>query len=461
MVEVLINQEITLKYLPTQLSKELKQILTIKNPDYEKKKRLGFYAHSTPKILNIYVENDNSLIIPYGMKQRVLRALDTRGILYRVIDKTAKKDIIPLYKGEVELYDYQERVLRVLNNHSNGLFIAPTGSGKTLTALHLIRDLKQKTLWITHTHDLLMQSKKVAQVLYDNKIGTITEGKVNIQDITFATVQTLSKIDLLKYQDEWGLIIVDEVHKVSGSPNKVMQFYKCLTNLNAHYKFGMTATLYDKPNDTSSTPIYLIGEKLEEITHEEANKLKASHIPIILSTPTSDSYLNADKTMDYAKLVNYLVYYYERSLEIVNELLKHSNHYNIVLSNRNDHLDIIKGLLDEKDLSSRIVTGDVKSKDREIIYDEFNKGKVQYLLSNYQLLKEGKDLPIADRLHLIFPMTEKKTIVQSVGRIERQYKDKEPIVLDYVDSNIGYCYNAYTVRRRILKWQDNKPKQEL
>lgn len=451
MVEVLINQEITLKYLPTQLSKELKQILTIKNPDYEKKIRLGFYAYSTPKTLNIYVENDNSLIIPYGMKQPVLRTFDTRGILYRVIDKTVKKDIIPLYKGEVELYDYQERVLKVLNNHSNGLFIAPTGSGKTLTALHLIRDLKQKTLWITHTHDLLRQSKRVAKVLYDNKIGTITEGKVNIKDITFATVQTLSKIDLLKYQNEWGLIIVDEVHKVSGSPNKVMQFYKCLTNLNAHYKFGMTATLYDKPNDTSSTPIYLIGEKLEEITHEEANKLKAQHMPLILSTPTSDSYLNADKTMNYAKLVDYLVYYYERSLEIVNELLKHSNHHNIILSNRNDHLDIIKGLLDNHDVSSRIVTGDVKSKDREIIYDEFNKGKVQYLLSNYQLLKEGKDLPIADRLHLIFPMTEKKTIVQSVGRIERQYKNKEPIVIDYVDSNIGYCYNAYTIRRRILK----------
>lgn len=451
MVEVLINQEITLKYLPTQLSKELKQILTIKNPDYEKKIRLGFYAYSTPKTLNIYVENDNCLIIPYGMKQRVLSILDTRGILYRVIDKTVKKGIIPLYKGEVELYDYQERVLKVLNNHSNGLFIAPTGSGKTLTALHLIRDLKQKTLWITHTHDLLRQSKRVAKVLYDNKIGTITEGKVNIQDITFATVQTLSKIDLLKYQNEWGLIIVDEVHKVSGSPNKVMQFYKCLTNLNAHYKFGMTATLYDKPNDTSSTPIYLIGEKLEEITHEEANKLKAQHMPLILSTPTSDSYLNADKTMNYAKLVDYLVYYYERSLEIVDELLKHSNHHNIILSNRNDHLDIIKGLLDNHDVSSRIVTGDVKSKDREIIYDEFNKGKVQYLLSNYQLLKEGKDLPIADRLHLIFPMTEKKTIVQSVGRIERQYKNKEPIVIDYVDSNIGYCYNAYTIRRRILK----------
>ena len=84
MVEVLINQEITLKNLPTQLSNEIKQILTIKNPEYEKKIRLGFYAHSTPKTLNIYVENDNSLIIPYGMKQRILRTL-TKKVYYIVL----------------------------------------------------------------------------------------------------------------------------------------------------------------------------------------------------------------------------------------------------------------------------------------------------------------------------------------------------------------------------------------
>ena len=47
-----------------------------------------------------------------------------------------------------------------------------------------------------NTYTDLLRKVKGSKSLYNNKIGTITEGKVNIQDNTFATVQTLSKIDL-------------------------------------------------------------------------------------------------------------------------------------------------------------------------------------------------------------------------------------------------------------------------
>ena len=51
-----------------------------------------------------------------------------------------------------------------------------------------------------------------------------------------------------------------------------MQFYKVLSNLNAKYKYGITATLFDKPKDISSTPIFLLGEKLHEIKKEDKKK---------------------------------------------------------------------------------------------------------------------------------------------------------------------------------------------
>ena len=61
------------------------------------------------------------------------------------------------------------------------------------------------------------------------------------------------------------MIVVDEVHRVAGGPTKVMQFYKVLSNLNAKYKYGITATLFEQPKDISMTPIFLIGEKLHEV----------------------------------------------------------------------------------------------------------------------------------------------------------------------------------------------------
>ena len=47
-------------------------------------------------------------------------------------------------------------------------------------------------------------------------------------------------------------------HRVVGSPTKVMQFYQVLSSLNAKYKYGLTATLYAKPKDVSSTPLFFI-----------------------------------------------------------------------------------------------------------------------------------------------------------------------------------------------------------
>ncbi|MDQ9823270.1 hypothetical protein RFZ44_07900, partial [Acinetobacter sp. 163] len=55
-------------------------------------------------------------------------------------------------------------------------------------------------------------------------IGTITEGKVNIgSGITFATIQTMCKLDLARYKDLWDIIVVDECHRCSGTPTAVTQ----------------------------------------------------------------------------------------------------------------------------------------------------------------------------------------------------------------------------------------------
>ena len=110
--------------------------------------------------------------------------------------------------------------------------------------LEIVARIGGRALWLTHTQDLLNQSMTRAKSVLGNiGQGTITEGKVNCGDgITFATVQTLSKIDLTEHRDYWDVIICDECHHAAGSPTKVTQFYKVLSNLKALYKIGLTAT---------------------------------------------------------------------------------------------------------------------------------------------------------------------------------------------------------------------------
>ena len=100
-----------------------------------------------------------------------------------------------------------------------------------------------------------------------------------------------------------------------------------------------------------------------------------------------------------------------------------------------------------------------KEKERVKILKDFEEGKYHFLLSNYQLAKEGLDLPIADTLHMVMPMRDKRTVIQSKGRVERLYNGKEDAyVFDYVDRNIGILINMYKDRRKNLEWQEEKQK---
>ena len=95
-----------------------------------------------------------------------------------------------------------------------------------------------KTLWITHTIDLLNQSYNRAKNNFESVgLGKIANGRIQIgTHITFATVQTLSKIDLQEYADEWDCIVVDECHRICGTPASAGMFYKVINKLIARYE---------------------------------------------------------------------------------------------------------------------------------------------------------------------------------------------------------------------------------
>ena len=123
-------------------------------------------------------------------------------------------------------------------------WLCQLGSGKTQTALEMIARLGLKTLWITHTIDLLNKSYERAKNNFEDVgLGKIANGKIGIgTHITFATVQTLKSMDLQSYADTWDCVIVDECHRVCGTPAKAGMFYKVINKLVARYKYGLTAT---------------------------------------------------------------------------------------------------------------------------------------------------------------------------------------------------------------------------
>lgn len=425
----------------TDPSKEImawcKENLVLSNPDYQKKVRMHLWVGDTPKQLFLYSMNGNDLILPFGCLRTILPLLE--GDLKKLF-KTAKKVD---FGGKVPLYGYQEEAVGAMLINHYGILQSPAGSGKTQMGIALACDLGVKTLWLTHTKDLLTQSKARAEQYIDpSMLGTITEGKVNIgQSMTFATIQTMCKLDLDQYRDEWDCIIVDECHRVSGTPTAVTQFSKVLNTLRARHKYGLSATVHRADGLIKAT-YAMIGEVVWTVP-DEAVKSRVMTVDVFpkgTGVGLNPCFLNTDGTVNYAKMITYLTEHEERNQLILDDLKENRDHFNLVLSERVDHLKYLYSQLPPAlKRQAAVIDGKMTTKtlkaEREQAIEDMRTGDKRYLFATYSLAKEGLDIPRLDRLYLATPQKDYAVIVQSVGRVARTFEGKQqPLVFDYVDS---------------------------
>lgn len=423
--------------------------LVLDNPDYFLAQKMGRWTGNIEKKLYLYERVANQIHLPFGELNNVW------GIIKNTPYELDFAPFKPLeMKGSINLYPYQEKALKTLKNEKYGVLEAPCGSGKTQIGIGLIQELGQKALWLTHTKDLLEQSKKRAEEYFDGDFGTITNGKVDIgKDITFATVQTMTKLDLRQYAKEWNVIIVDECHRAAGTPTKVMQFYRVLSNLKARHKYGLSATL-DRVDGLLKSTFSLLGNIVYKIDPKEVGDkiMKAKHYMVATNLLESEEYLETDGTFNYTKLIDYIVGNQERNAQIVTQIYLEPRQHHLVLTHRVDHIKTLHQMLNSVGLESLIIHGKMTKSDREHTLDMMREGKHNILIATYQLAKEGLDIPILDRLHLATPNKNKAVIKQSAGRIERSVEGKQtPVVFDYVDTHINYCLGMWKKRKSILK----------
>lgn len=430
--------------------------LTIDNPEYAKKIRMGLWLGNTPKQLKLYIIRGDDLVLPYGVidyipaKYWLISNVSYEHLTHE-IDFNNTKDIC--------LYSYQSLAVEALLKHGFGILQAPAGSGKTQMGIALIKEFSQRTLWLTHTLDLLKQSKdRAAQYLDENTFGVISGGKVNIgTHVTFATVQTMAGLDLTQLKDHWSVIIVDECHRCAGSPTQMTRYYKVLNNLNAKHKIGLSATVHRADGLIKATHM-LLGKIAYEVADEdvEDNIMTVNIMPVYTHTGLSYEFLNTDGTLNYAKMINGLCSDFERNKTIVDTLKAQKGNSCLILTSRLSHIDTLIDML-PADISKDAVkiSGTMTSKTgkayREKVIDQMRSGEKKYLFATYALAKEGLDIPRLNRLILSTPQKDYAIITQSIGRIARTSEGKtDSICYDFID-NFPFALKAYKERCRTYR----------
>lgn len=432
--------------------------LIVTNPVYENLIKLGKedtirWKHISPK-LSLFVERGFDLIIPFGCLKSIWAMIQKGTYETKFNDNGTvmnQNEQITL-----PLYDYQEEAVGKMLEAKSGILIGGCGSGKTQCGIEIAHRLGKRTLWLTHTTDLLKQSMSRAKMLYPGlEVGTITDGKVNIgRDMTFATVQTMAKLDSDIYKDAFDVVITDECHHISGAPTLMKQFLSVIEKIPARYKFGLTAS--ETRNDSLTKSMYCatsvnnLGrfDPAWKIDKSKIKTLVAERKEIELDTPFCYDMVNPDGTFNYAGLVEFISSDPKRNESIcdVAKGYEAEGRKILILCNKISQCELLHKKLIESGSKAVLLVGKVTDKKRSEILNQ----KIDWniIVATNSLAKEGLDIKELSVLIIAGIIANKSDTVQAVGRIERVCDNKPtPIVVDFIDKHIPYLISRSKKRK--------------
>jgi superfamily II DNA or RNA helicase len=375
-----------------------------------------------PESFTVYDENDTFLSIPkfYGLEKLGIPE-ENKEIIGEVVDIIFKGTLRPKQSNIINT------IFPKLEQNDGGLLCLGCGQGKTLLALYIATLFKVKTLVIVHKSFLLNQWVQRAKEFTNANIGIIQQNKIDINDkqIVIGMLQSIAKD---KYDSDifrdFGLVIFDEAHH---APSKY--FSRSLPIIACKKTLALSAT--PKRSDKLEKVLYwYFGPILYQEAAETLNTLQVKVYKYNIVHKNFKEYKLYDGSINRAKTINKLTEIDKRNIfiiEQIKEILLDEGRKLIVLSDRVNHLNQLKELLDKLEITTTsFYIGGMKQKK----LDESEKAQV--IFGTYSMASEALDIP---ELNTLVMTTPRKEIEQTVGRITRK-KDHivYPLIIDIVDN---------------------------
>jgi len=214
------------------------------NPEYWKKKRMGFYTGDTPRKLSLVVRRGPEIALPRGGWDR-LKDLLPRDVSLEIRDETVSGTSLGMTYAEPAdwtLDPDQLSAARAALRRRQGFLIGPCSSGKTEILLKFASDAGERTLVIVHTERILKDwAAKVSERFFvpAKEVGLLYGKAKRERTLTIGMVRTV--LNLIEKDPDfvrrWGTVILDEAHHASAAT-----FSELINSFPARYRIAATAT---------------------------------------------------------------------------------------------------------------------------------------------------------------------------------------------------------------------------
>jgi superfamily II DNA or RNA helicase len=494
-VSITINSKIHLKTrgIPEAVLQQVKEDLTILNPEWLQKKIAGAYLGNTEEKIGFYEEQGSKILLPRGFLKNLSAILSPYNPSYQARDNTQLLDNININikPSNDNIWDFQDKAIKHIIREPSAVLNFPTGGGKTVTGIKLICKRKQPTLIVVHSKELLYQWKE-SLLKYTNidekDIGLIGDGKKSTGIITIGIINSLYKrIEAIKHF--FGQVIIDEVHRLPGRC-----FKEVVGEMDCYYILGLSAT--PKRSDSQTKVIFFYCGELEyEIKPPDLIDKGVIVKPVLIPKYTlfefdptegkvcpSGGNIGKDynklgiKCTDHCPKENYIdccivkkmlknkwLYMMDKLIKddlrnhfIIEDVLAYlsstpENEIPLIVSDRIEHCLELEKLLKKKNqgLHTGILTSLTSDKERRGTIEKVKEGKIRVLFAGCKLIGEGFDCKYLSAIFLTTPISFDGRLVQYIGRILRKKEGKkEASIYDYVDNKVPILKKSFNKRKK-------------
>ncbi|MEZ8043318.1 DEAD/DEAH box helicase family protein [Vibrio sp. 10N.237.312.C02] len=439
---------IPLSSLPNPLIAQFKKVASFSNPKFFKAQGLRLSTNGIARFICLAEIDSGYLSLPRGCLDDLKDICSSHGISLQVEDKRIAGRLLGTIKFVGSLRSAQRKAVDKLLKYDNGVLHAPTAFGKTITAIGLICQRKVNTLVLVHNKQLVDQWQERLKVFAQGvEVGVWTGSKKKpTGQIDIATYQSLfnrSNNSVNGLVQDYGQVIVDECHHLSAP-----QFERVLSESHAKFIVGISATL--ERRDGHQPIIFMqAGRVRHSIKSDQGSRLvqRLEKKALLFEVPLS---LISDEPKPHiSEVYRWLMLHSERNKVIIEDIKLEvgKGRVPIVLTERREHANIISKLLDDTGLKHQMLVGAMKKKQQADVMEKL--ATTEVLVATGRFIGEGFDLPRLDTLILALPVSWKGSLIQYVGRIQREFEGKDEVkVIDYVDSRIPMLSRMFKKREK-------------